>query len=89
MSIDSNFSTASEIVEGQGKLITVNKEDNVSQVVDLLKKKAISQLPVVDGNEFVVSRALQCLSQLLDMALLSRSILLGLPATGSSEASHG
>ncbi len=49
------YSTASEIVDGQSALITVNKDDNVSSVVDLLKKKAISQLPVVDGDQFVGS----------------------------------
>ncbi len=50
-----HFSTAAEIVRGQGKLITVSKDDSVSDVVDLLKKKAISQLPVTDGTEFVGS----------------------------------
>ncbi len=49
------YSTASEIVDGQSALITVNKDDDVSSVVDLLKKKAISQLPVVDGDQFVGS----------------------------------
>ena len=49
------FATAGEIVRGQGSLITVSKDDQVSEVVELLKKKAISQIPVVDGSEFVGS----------------------------------
>ncbi len=49
------FATAGEIVRGQSSLITVSKDDQVSEVVELLKKKAISQIPVVDGREFVGS----------------------------------
>lgn len=36
---------------------------------------------LVDGEEAVISRALQCLSQLLKLGLLSRSLLLGTPST--------
>lgn len=42
---------------------------------------------LVDGEEPVISRALQCLSELLQMGLLSRSLLLGTPS--SSETSPG
>jgi phosphoinositide-3-kinase regulatory subunit 4 len=44
---------------------------------------------LVDGTESVVSRALKCLSQLLSMGLLSRSVLLGTPSMGVSEPSNG
>lgn len=44
---------------------------------------------LVDGTESVVSRALKCLSQLLSMGLLSRSVLLGTPSMSVSEPSHG
>ena len=43
---------------------------------------------LVDGTESVVSRALKCLSQLLTIGLLSRSVLLGTPSMGVSEPSH-
>jgi phosphoinositide-3-kinase regulatory subunit 4 len=42
---------------------------------------------LVDGEEPVISRALQCLSELLQMGLLSRSLLLGTPS--SSETPPG
>lgn len=45
---------------------------------------------LVDGEEAVISRALQCLSELLKLGLLSRSLLLGTPETiGMGSASPG
>ncbi|QNL21227.1 cystathionine beta-synthase [Hyphobacterium sp. CCMP332] len=48
------FSNAREIAERQGKLITVSKEDKVSDVINLLNKKAISQIPVQNGHNEIV-----------------------------------
>ncbi len=48
------FSNAREIADRQGKLITVSKDDKVSDVINLLNKKAISQIPVHDGNDEIV-----------------------------------
>lgn len=45
---------------------------------------------LVDGEEAVISRALQCLAQLLKMGLLFRSLLLGTPSSnGTSSESPG
>ncbi len=48
------FTNARDIAEKQGKLITVSKDDKVSDVIALLNKKAISQIPVHNGNEEIV-----------------------------------
>ncbi|MEQ8359050.1 MAG: cystathionine beta-synthase [Cytophagales bacterium] len=48
------FSNAREIADRQGKLITVSKEDKVSDVISLLNKKAISQIPVQNGHNEIV-----------------------------------
>lgn len=44
---------------------------------------------LVDGSETVISRALKCLSQLLHMGLLSRSILHGTPTLVATKQSQG
>ena len=44
---------------------------------------------LVDGEEPVISRALQCLSELLCMGLLSRSFLIGTGGSTDSESSPG
>ena len=48
------FSKAVDIAEKQGKLITVSKDDKVSDVINLLNKKAISQIPVQNGHNEIV-----------------------------------
>jgi cystathionine beta-synthase len=51
-----SFSNAHDIAQHQSKLITVNKTDKVSDVIALLNKKSISQIPVQNSNgEFVGS----------------------------------
>lgn len=57
------FSNAREIADRQGKLITVSKEDKVSDVISLLNKKAISQIPVQNGHNEIVGSIVD--SQLL------------------------
>lgn len=50
------FSNARDIANRQGKLITVNENDKVEDVIRLLNQKAISQIPVVnDQNDIVGS----------------------------------
>jgi phosphoinositide-3-kinase regulatory subunit 4 len=44
---------------------------------------------LVDGEEPVISRALQCLSELLQMGLLSRSLLLGTATSSGPEPPPG
>lgn len=44
---------------------------------------------LVDGSEIVISRALKCLSQLLHMGLLSRSILHGTPTLVATKQTQG
>lgn len=48
------FSNAREIADRQSKLITVSKDDKVSEVINLLNKKAISQIPVHNGKDEIV-----------------------------------
>lgn len=46
-----NFSNARDVTESQSKLITVDKNDKVADVIALLNKKAISQIPVKNGTD--------------------------------------
>lgn len=48
------FSNAKHIVESQSKLITVSTDDRVSDVISLLNKKAISQIPVQNAQGEIV-----------------------------------
>lgn len=53
-----DFATARDIVrlkDGRDVLFTINKDMKIGEVVKLLNKKGISQIPVVDSNEFVGS----------------------------------
>lgn len=47
------------------------------------------EIALLDGEELVISRALQCLSELLRLGLLSRSLLLGTASSGDQESSPG
>jgi len=47
------------------------------------------EIALVDSEEAVISRALQCLTQLLRMKLLSRSIIVGSMDAGGNEGSAG
>jgi len=64
-----DFATAEKIVERQGdngKLVTIDQNETVSTAVKMLTGGSISQLPVVDGNDFVGS--------LIDSKLLAQMI---------------
>jgi cystathionine beta-synthase len=53
-----SFSTAKDIVQGRnGKdsLFTVSKNSRIGEVIKIMSKEGIDQVPVVDGNEFVGS----------------------------------
>lgn len=53
-----DYATAAKILEKRGgnqKLVTVNKTDKIGEVVKLLDELSISQVPVVDNNQFVGS----------------------------------
>jgi len=53
-----DFDTAQHIIEkknGQGDLHTVKKDSNVGDVIKMLNKEGIDQIPVVDGNDFIGS----------------------------------
>ncbi|MDX1628127.1 MAG: cystathionine beta-synthase [Fulvivirga sp.] len=53
-----DFATAQDIVtgkNGQDKLFTVDKKVRVGDVIKMLNKEGIDQLPVVDNDEFVGS----------------------------------
>jgi cystathionine beta-synthase len=51
------FATAKDIVRWKGadKLETIGKNMKISEAIQVLNKKGISQLPVCDGNDFVGS----------------------------------
>ncbi|HEY5825343.1 MAG TPA: cystathionine beta-synthase [Cyclobacteriaceae bacterium] len=52
------FSTAKDIVRGRnGKdgLFTVSKDSRIGEVIKIMNKEGIDQIPVVDGTEFVGS----------------------------------
>jgi len=54
---DKKFSTARDIIANQvngGKLITIGSAQKISDAISLLGKKAISQIPVVDGSGTVI-----------------------------------
>lgn len=64
-----DFATAADILKrqnGNGKLVTIDKNARVSEAVSLLTTGSISQLPVTDGKEFVGS--------LIDSKLLAKMI---------------
>jgi len=64
-----DFATAEEIVARQGtdgSLVTIDQKETVSAAVKLLTGGSISQLPVVDGTDFVGS--------LIDSKLLAQMI---------------
>ncbi|TDI70925.1 MAG: pyridoxal-phosphate dependent enzyme [Bacteroidetes bacterium] len=52
------FSTAKDIIHhrnGSKELITINENNVVQEAINLLHKKGFSQIPVIDGEEFVGS----------------------------------
>ncbi len=56
--IEREFATAKDILDrrnGKEKLLTIDKNMPVGEVIKLLNKEAISQVPVVDDNHFVGS----------------------------------
>ncbi len=64
-----DFATAFDIVNrqnGTGELVTIDKNATVSEAVKMLTTGSISQLPVVDGDDFVGS--------LIDSKLLAQMI---------------
>ena len=64
-----DFATATDILErqnGNGKLVTIDKNARVSEAVALLTNGSISQLPVTDGDDFAGS--------LIDSKLLAQMI---------------
>lgn len=64
-----DFATAADILHkqnGNGNLVTIDKDAKVSEAVTLLTSGSISQLPVTDGNDFVGS--------LVDSRLLAKMI---------------
>ena len=53
-----DFATAKDIIEsknGQGELFTIEKDMKVGEVITLLNKEGISQVPVIDHEDFVGS----------------------------------
>lgn len=53
-----DFATAKDIIEsknGQGELFTIEKSMKVGEVITLLNKEGISQVPVIDNDNFVGS----------------------------------
>ena len=53
-----DFSTAKDVIShknGSGALVTINANDTVKDAIDILNEKGISQIPVVDGEQFVGS----------------------------------
>ncbi len=63
------FSSAADVLShqtGNGKLTTISKTASVGEAIKLMTSNSISQLPVVDGNEFVGS--------LIDSKLLAQMI---------------
>ena len=53
-----DFATAKDIIEsknGQGELFTIEKSMKVGEVITLLNKEGISQVPVIDHDNFVGS----------------------------------
>ena len=64
-----DFATAADIVKrqnGNGKVVSIDKQAKVSEAVQILTKGNISQIPVTDGDEFVGS--------LIDSKLLAKMI---------------
>ena len=64
-----DFATAADILHrqnGNGNLVTIDKNAKVSEAVALLTSGSISQLPVTDGDEFV--------GRLIDSKLLAKMI---------------
>lgn len=64
-----DFATAADILErqnGNGQLVTIDKNARVSEAVALLTNGSISQLPVTDGDDFAGS--------LIDSKLLAQMI---------------
>lgn len=64
-----DFATAADILErqnGNGQLVTIDKNARVSEAVALLTSGSISQLPVTDGDDFAGS--------LIDSKLLAQMI---------------
>ena len=64
-----DFATASDIIKrqnGDGKLVTIDKQAKISEAVQILTKGNISQIPVTDGDDFVGS--------LIDSKLLAKMI---------------
>lgn len=64
-----DFETAADILQhqnGHGTLTTINKGATVSEAIQLMTSNSISQLPVIDGDEFVGS--------LIDSKLLAQMI---------------
>lgn len=52
------FATAYDILKhknGDDELVTISKDTNIIEAISLLNKKNISQIPVVDGEQFVGS----------------------------------
>lgn len=66
---DRAFSSAADVLahqNGNGKLTTIDKSATVAEAIKLMTANSISQLPVVDGKEFVGS--------LIDSKLLAQMI---------------
>lgn len=66
---DRAFSSAADVIahqNGNGKLTTISKSATVAEAIKLMTSNSISQLPVVDGNDFVGS--------LIDSKLLAQMI---------------
>lgn len=66
---DRAFSSAADVIahqNGNGKLTTISKSASVAEAIKLMTSNSISQLPVVDGNDFVGS--------LIDSKLLAQMI---------------
>ncbi|MFL5731086.1 MAG: cystathionine beta-synthase [Cytophagaceae bacterium] len=55
--MDSSYATAKDILMNRGadKLITVNAADKLGEVISKLSNAGISQIPVIEGEEFVGS----------------------------------
>ncbi len=75
------FATAQDIIarqNGHGELQTVNKKTTVGEAITLMNQKGISQIPVIEGDQFVGS--------LTDSKVLHKLImnpeLKGLPVEG-------
>jgi cystathionine beta-synthase len=64
------FGTAKDIIQSRGsnsKITTVDKETTVQEVISIMAKEGISQIPVTDGEHYIGSlNESKVLYQLLD-----------------------